>query len=127
MDGASLLPRISGKRTGAPKYVFAHTLHESVFCYEHFSARSERYKLIRAVPMRRHPERMAGNVGERFSRLAGIAEIRDGVWRELYDLKRDPQETRNIIREKRPIASALEKELNRWIRSCGYTPRSPRS
>lgn len=123
MDGKSLLPRIRGKKTAAPEVVFAHTIHEIKFRYEHFSARSNRYKFIRTVPFLARPEKMKGNIGERFARLAGIAQLKNGIWRELYDLQKDPGETKNIINEKPAVARDLEKKLDRWIRSCGYTPR----
>ena len=56
-------------------------------------------------------------------RLAGVAQIRGGEWRELYDLKADPGETRNIIGKKTSIARDLEKKMDDIIDSCGYTPR----
>ena len=66
---------------------------------------------------------MKGNIGERFMRLSKVAQLRDGVWRELYDLKRDPGEKNNIIEAEPDIARELEGELDGWIDSCGYTPR----
>ncbi len=123
MDGRSLLPRIFGGDAETPDVIFAHTLHEVIYRYEHFSARSERYKFIRTVPFAARPERMKGNIGERFMRLSKVAQLRDGVWRELYDLKRDPGEKNNIIEAEPDIARELEGELDGWIDSCGYTPR----
>ena len=122
IDGRSLLPRIMGEDESAPEVVFAHTLHEIIYRYEHFSARSERYKFIRAAPFAARPERMKGNVGERFARLSGIAVLKDGVWRELYDLEADPEERNNIVEEAPNLARELEGKLDRWIDRCGYTP-----
>lgn len=126
LDGRSLLPRILGKRVKPLEIIFAHTLHEAFYRYEHFSARTKQYKFIRTVPLNAHPAQMKGNVGERFSRLAQVAQLKRGVWRELYDLKDDPAETRNIIGAQGEVARDLEKELNRWISSCGYIPRKGR-
>lgn len=123
MDGHSLLPRMVGQGDKVPEYVFAHTLHEVIYRYEHFSVRSDRYKFVRTVPFAARPERMAGNVGERFARLAAVAEEKRGAWGELYDLRQDPGEQRNIVAKERDLARQLERRLDGWIRRCGYTPR----
>jgi arylsulfatase A-like enzyme len=123
MDGQSLLPRVLGDDSGIPDTVFAHTLHEVVYRYEHFSARSDRYKFIRTVPFSPSPWRMKGNVGERFARLSGVAELKDGIWRELYDLKTDPGERSNIIQSESSIARDLEAKLDKWVDLCGYKTR----
>jgi len=122
VDGTSLLPRIRGKRKKGWPIAFAHTHHEKWFNYEHFSARTERFKFIRCAPFNRRPERLKGNVGERFARLLATAQIRNGYCRELYDLKNDPGEQENIIASSPKIAADLERRLDRWIRSCGYRP-----
>ena len=125
VDGKSLLPRIEGKRKGGSPIVFAHTYHESVYFYEHFSARTDRYKFIRCAPLKKHPEKLEGNTGERFARLLQVAQVRNGYWRELYDLKSDPREQHNIIGEKPGIARGLEKKLDAWIKQCGHKPMRP--
>ena len=122
-DGQSLLARACGRKQGVPKIVFAHTLHETMFQYEHFSARTDRYKLIRTVPLVTRPERLGSGAGERFARLAEVAQRRRGVWRELYDLKTDPGEQTNLMDRRPKIARDLETKLDRWIRSCDYTVR----
>ncbi|MHC4562840.1 MAG: sulfatase-like hydrolase/transferase [Planctomycetota bacterium] len=121
-DGRSLLPRIQGKRKTGWPIVFAHTMHEKWYNYEHFSARSERFKLIRCAPFNKHPDRIKGNTGERFARLLEVAQVRGGYCRELYDLKKDPGEQNNIIASSPKIARDLEKQLDAWIRQCGYRP-----
>ncbi len=126
MNDQSLLPRIANKKAPSPEVVFAHTLHEKTYMYEHFSARSARHKFIRTVPLFTNLEKLEGNVGERFARLADVAELRKGVWRELYDLQNDPAEQHNIVAEERQVARELEKKLNAWIRRCGYQPRTTR-
>ena len=123
VDGTSLVPRILGRRGAkAPDIVFAHTLAEIIYRYEHFSARTKRYKFIRSVPFAARPEKMKGNIGERFTRLREVASQKNGVLRELYDLKKDPGEQKNIFEKERSIARELEKKLDKWIRSCDYKP-----
>lgn len=127
MDGTSLLPRIKGKKKTGPATVFAHTLHETMFNYEHFSARTERYKFIRCAPFNKRPEKMKGVLGARFTRLLSTADVKNGYCRELYDLKNDPLEKKNIYSGAGKTASELESRLDRWISQCGYKPRKPGS
>jgi len=108
---------------GPSEYVIAHTLHEMIYLYEHFSIRDGRYKFIRTVPLSKRPEKLPGEIGKRFERLASVAEFRDGAWRELYDLEEDPKETRNIVNSKPDVASKLEQVLDRYIRSFDYKPK----
>jgi len=124
MDGRSLLPRMLGDESARPsEYVVAHTLHETIYLYEHFSIRDERYKFIRTVPLSKRPEKLPGEIGRRFERLASVAEFRDGAWRELYDLEEGPKETRNIVNSKPDVASKLERVLDEYIGSFGYAPK----
>ncbi len=127
MDGKSLLSRILGDKSDeASEYVIAHTLYQVRDLYEHFSVRDVSYKLIRTVPLSRAPEKLPGQTGQRFKRLASVAEMSDGVWRELYDLKKDPAETRNIILSNHSTASRLEQVLDDQIRSFDYNPKRSR-
>ena len=124
MDGRSLLPRMLGEEAARPsEYVIAHTFHETIYLYEHFSVRDEHYKFIRTVPLSKRPQRLPGEIGKRFERLTSIAELEDGIWRELYDLEEDPEETQNIIGSKPDVASKLEQVLDGYIKSFGYTPK----
>ena len=125
MDGSSQLPRMQGKAKRGAKTVFAHTMHETMFNYEHFSARTERYKFVRCVPFNKRPQKMKGILGERFARLLAVADVRDGYCRELYDLQNDPLEKKNIITGAGKTALNLEQQLDRWIADCGYVPRKP--
>ena len=121
-DGPSLLPRIQGKRKRGWPIVFAHTHHEKWYNYEHFSATTERFKFIRCAPFNKRPEKIKGNVGERFARLLKVAQTTTGYCRELYDLKADPAEQNNIVATSPKIAADLEKQLNQWIKACRYKP-----
>jgi hypothetical protein len=126
MDGVSLLPRILDRPTTVPRMVFSHSLMEAGYKYEQLTARSERYKLIRTVSFAARPTRMKGTIGERFSRLATVADLADGTWRELYDLQQDPLEHTNVLSERPDIARELEGALDRWTAACGYEPMSSR-
>ena len=122
MDGRSLLPRMGEEEVaGSSETVVAHTLHETIYLYEHFSVRDERYKFIRTAPLSKRPRGLPGEIGRRFERLASVAELEEGAWRELYDLREDPQESRNMIGSKPDVASKLEQVLDGYISSFGYT------
>ncbi len=122
VDGTSLLPRIQGRRKKGWPIVFAHTHHEKWYNYEHFSATTDRYKFIRLAPFCKRPERLVGNIGDRFRRLFEVAQIKSDYCRELYDMKRDPAEQTNIIDTSPQIAADLERQLNEWIKACRYKP-----
>ncbi len=120
MDGKSLLGRILGK--GKPsKYVIAHTHAEAE--YEHFSIRDARYKFIRVVPLSKHFMRFPGDRRKKFERINSVAKFKNGVWRELYDLKKDPTEKKNIVNSASSAANKLEKKLDEYISSFGYIPK----
>ena len=124
MDGRTLLPRmLEEKSAAASTYVIAHTLHERIYLYEHFSIRDQRYKFIRAVPLSKSPQKLPGEIGRRFARLASVAQLRAGLWRELYDLKEDPKETTNILPSDPEVARKLERILDQYIASFGYSAK----
>jgi len=87
-----------------------------------FSATTERFKFIRCAPFNKRPERIAGNVGDRFTRLFDVADISNGCCRELYDLTADPGEQKSIVTERPNVAADIERQLNQWINRCGYRP-----
>jgi len=119
MDGKSLLPGISKK--GKPsEYVIAHTLHETSYNYEHFSIRDTQYKFIRTTPISKYPMKLPGERGKRFERLHSVANFKKGIWRELYDVKKDPYEKKNVVCELPAIAKRFEKKLDKYISSFSY-------
>ena len=122
MDGQSLLKRMLGEEEDVPEVIFAHTLHETTYWYEHFSATTADYKFIRTVPLK-DPQEIKGTASERFARLSSVAQLKDGIWRELYNLKIDPKEQENIISREPDIAHQLEEKLDQWLSACNYTPR----
>jgi len=123
MDGKSLLPRINGEGE-LPEYIVAHTLHETNYNYEHFSIRDKQYKFIRTIPISKYPLELPGQIGKRFERLNLVAQFKDGVWRELYNLQDDPSEQENIINSESSISNKLERQLDKYIASFDYTPKS---
>lgn len=143
LQGRSFLPVIEdGSGVQPRKVVFSHTEHNTRFgevkcpSFEHFSVHAERYKFIRTKILLPFNEKYfeireegGGNWVTRFKELAkrvGInpKEIGQGtVFRELYDLKKDPREQRNIIDEHRDVAMELERMLDSWVeesRRHGY-------
>jgi len=135
LHGRSFLPLIQGDSNVQPrKMIFSHTEHNTRFgathnpSFEHLSVHTENYKFIRArilLPFREEffEIRMEGG-GNWVTRFKALAErvgmnprdIRQGtVFRELYDLRSDPKEQKNIIEERREIATELEKKLDLWV------------
>ena len=135
LQGKSYLPLIKGDPDFQPRnMVFSHTEHNTRLrnvdqpSFEHLSVHTGDYKFIRAKILLPFDERSfeikmegGGNWVTRFKALAkriGMdpSKIRQGtIFRELYDLRNDPKEQRNIIDEKREIAVELEKRLDLWV------------
>lgn len=98
-QGKSLLPLIKGDQKKVRDYAFSegtpagnNQLKDDLRMMK--SVRSERWKLIKY---------------ENFSREA---------YYELYDLKKDAQEKKNVINEELPVASELKTALQDWLSSC---------
>jgi len=135
LQGRSFLPLIQGDSSVQPrKMIFSHTEHNTRLgttsrpSFEHLSVHTENYKFIRATILLPFKEKFfeirmegGGNWVTRFRALAERVgmdpeDIRQGtVFRELYDLRTDPKEQRNIIEEHREIAMELEKKLDLWV------------
>jgi len=135
LQGKSYLPLIKGDPDFQPRnMVFSHTEHNTRLrnvdqpSFEHLSVHTGDYKFIRAKILLPFDERFfeikmegGGNWVTRFKALAkriGMdpSKIRQGtIFRELYDLRNDPKEQRNIIDEKWEIAVELEKKLDLWV------------
>ena len=120
IDGQSMLGRVNGEE-GGPDMVFSHTLHETAYWYEHWSARGEDYKLIRTQPLVK-PKTRKNLVADRFVRLDEVATRRSGAWIELYDLKDDPRERENLADSRTEVVGKMQKSIGKWVRSCGYSP-----
>jgi arylsulfatase A-like enzyme len=120
IDGRSMLGRIRGDEQG-PDVVYSHTLHETAYWYEHWSARSDNYKFIRTQPLKK-PKTRKNLVADRFARLEEVATRKRGSWIELYDLKEDPAELENLASGRPKVVGEMERGIRKWVRSCGYSP-----
>jgi arylsulfatase A-like enzyme len=94
MEGKSLLPLIEGDKKGGEEHVFSESSFGPFFPR---SVRSDGWKLIYN---RRHAKR------------PGYIDY------ELYDLKADPGETKNLAEEQPRIAELLKNKLGQWEKSA---------
>jgi len=134
-QGRSFLPLIQDEPKAQPrKQVFSHTEHNTRFgaakssSFEHLSVHTDTHKFIRAKILLPFKEdffeiQMEGG-GNWVTRFRALAErigmdpekIEQGtVLRELYDLRTDPKEQKNIILEQPELAVKLEEQLDRWV------------
>ncbi len=104
-EGRSLRRLLAGDRGASEHWSYAFS--ESGYSRDYQrSITTERYKLV-YVPDREDQRMMTGR------------EL------ELYDLQKDPGETRNLIDERPEIAGPLERQLRRWIAESGATAHAP--
>ena len=95
-DGISLLPVISGQQKERGKPIGFHFKSQK-------SLVGEKYKLV----YNKSSDRRRSDNGE-----VPVSEY------ELYNLIRDPSETRNIIDKKPGISSHMKEKLWNWVESC---------
>ncbi len=128
-QGRSFLPLIRGEPGATPrKQVFSHTEHNTRFdeakkaSFEHVSVYTDIYKFIRAkILLPFEEEFFKINWVSRFRTLAertgmNPEDIRQGtVFRELYDLRTDPNEQKNVFSEHRKVAQHLERQVDQWL------------
>ncbi|HUT94349.1 MAG TPA: arylsulfatase [Thermoguttaceae bacterium] len=107
LDGRSILPLLEGRPAESPDrtlYLQWHRGDEPVL-YQRFAARSQDYKLVHA-----------GNVSP------GVGP--EGIPFELYDMRSDPLETRDIASEHPEIVERMRGEYAAWLadvsRDHGY-------
>ncbi len=104
-QGKSLRRLMNGERVGGSRWAFTYTESGYAKDYQR-SITSERYKLV-SVP---DPE---------------DRKVMQGRDLELYDLQKDPGETRNVIDEQPKVAEAMKKQLDRWITESGAPSEAP--
>lgn len=92
MEGRSLLPMLGGKSQKADDEIL---ITQECTYQKKWGVRTEQYKLI-------------------VSRENG-PDIHKKPPRELYDLKADPGETRNLADERPQVVAQLEQRLDNWI------------
>ena len=119
LEGASLMPLLSGQ---------AREIHEEVFAEVNYHAayepkravRTHRWKYIRHFDGRVHPN--LPNCDDGFSKTYWL----ENGWRgriveaeQLFDLVFDPNETRNLAKDEpsAPFLSEMRQRLARWMQS----------
>lgn len=96
MEGISLKPYILGRDCNNKRYAFSTS---SIF----FSIRSEDYKLIYI------DHKKIKEIPTLQQRYGNLNEY------ELYNLKNDPYETKNLINEEKKVFESLKQELEKYI------------
>jgi arylsulfatase A-like enzyme len=104
-EGKSLRRLLAGEHPGGTRWAYAFTESGYAQNYQR-SITSEHYKLV-YVPDTNDRRFMKGS------------EL------ELYDLKADPKETKNLIAEQPEVADHLKKELWSWMESSGASAAVP--
>jgi arylsulfatase A-like enzyme len=104
-EGKDLRRLLAGDRVGGPRWDYAFS--ESGFAQDYQrTITSERYKLV-YVPDAQDRGLMKGS------------EL------ELYDLAKDPGETRNLIHQHPEVAAPLKQQLGRWLEAAGPGADAP--
>lgn len=98
-DGRSLIPLIDGETKEIRQAVFV----EEAYHQRKRAVRTMEYKYIKALSKE-------GALCRFCNRIHGGLE-------ELYDLSKDSQETRNLVKEEPETAKALRKKLQKWAKS----------
>ena len=140
LTGRSLLPLLNGKKPYWRTYVFAEWhLHGLFNFFPQRSVRGERYKLIHNLApdlenpeldfvMRRHFPKVGMSVFESSPAIAaGYRTLKQAPDFELYDLKSDPYEFKNLSGDKdhQPILDRLKKQLFAWQEESNDPLRHP--
>lgn len=96
-DGKSVIPLVNGEMKELHQAIYADEgYHQRKRC-----VRTHDYKYIRALSKK--------------GAVCTFCRCVHGGMEELYDLKDDPEETRNIIEEKRKVLDGLKKQLSSWV------------
>jgi len=94
-----LIPLINGEVKKAHSAVFV----EEAYYERKRAVRTTRYKYIKAL--------------SKEGAMCRYCQCIHGGLEELYDLSKDPEETRNIVKEEPETARELRKKLRTWARS----------
>jgi arylsulfatase A-like enzyme len=128
-QGASLLPRIRGEGGDGLDHVCSHTRHEhqgdgGPVQFDHYAVQTPRHKFIR-LELHAKPDALHSDWKYRVQAIAVRCRVPPeslapgSVLRELYDLRRDPGEGDNLLRdggeEEERIAKELEAKLDAWV------------
>jgi arylsulfatase A-like enzyme len=137
-QGAGLLPRIRGDASGGLEYVCSHTRHEhqregGPVQFDHYAVQTTDRKFIR-LELHVQPDDLCSDWKYRMQAIAVRCRVNPDslgpgtVLRELYDLRTDPREGRNLLADPgddhTAMAADLEGTLNAWVDRCvGARPR----
>ena len=131
-QGTSLLPRIRGKSDTPLEYVCSHTQHEhqregGPVQFDHFAIQTLSHKFIR-LELHADLDALCSDWKYRIQTIAVRCRISPdslgpgNILRELYDLRRDPQEGDNLLRQPadgtEETAKDLETKLDAWVEMC---------
>jgi arylsulfatase A-like enzyme len=131
-QGKSLLPRMRCQNHDPLEYVCSHTRHEhqrdgGPVQFDHYAIQTPAHKFIR-LELHADLDALCSDWKYRMQTIAVRAHVPPdslgpgSVLRELYDLRRDPQEGDNLLRQGgegvAAIASDLESKLDIWVTMC---------
>lgn len=103
--GSSLMPLMRGEKNTQSDYVFA-----SQGIFEQFMIRTDEWKLIKFIPGTAEQK-------QAWRTFPGIdLNQPDKVYYELYDMKKDRDEKRNLADKHPDLKNLLSKRLEEWIR-----------
>lgn len=108
LDGRSLLPLVTQADPQWPErtLVFQHNANHEPLMYSHFAVRSQRHKLVQALP---NPRDSTLDIGE--------YDIRDQLANlELYDIENDPDEINDIHRSHPEVVASMMTTYENWYR-----------
>lgn len=125
LDGKSFLPLLRGEDKEIHTYVYGVRTNQNILNSEVFPSRmirDKRYKYIRNFNSIEVVEQNLGNKPQvnYFIRRGAMAH-KDEPFEELYDLKNDPFEQNNLIKDAnlQDIKNRLQTDLFKWMASQG--------
>lgn len=128
-QGTSLLPRIRGESREGLDHVCSHTRHEhqrngGPVQYDHYAIQTQAHKFIR-LELHAEADALCSDWKYRVQAIAVRCHVSTEslgpgtVLRELYDLRRDPGEGDNLLRQPgdgvEETAKELEAKLDAWV------------
>ena len=131
-QGASLLPRIRDPFSDGLPHVCSHTRHEhqrdgGPVQFDHYAVQTPSHKFIR-LELHAELDSLHSDWTQRMQAIAVRCRVPPeslgpgAALRELYDLRNDPREGRNLLAggdsETGALAGRLEATLDEWIQAC---------
>ena len=128
-QGRSLFPRIRGESRQDLEHVCSHTQHEhqrdgGPVQFDHYAVQTPLHKFIR-LELHAEADALCGDWKYRTQAIAVRCRVSPDtlgpgtILRELYDLRADPKEGNNLLRESEDgveeIAMKLQAKLDAWV------------